>query len=70
MRYRILTIDNVPRTHTEMLARLVISASLAASMCAPFYLPYTTSRRSSNGRSISSLRARQYPTIGPIFHLY
>ncbi|KAL5342178.1 hypothetical protein BJX70DRAFT_357117 [Aspergillus crustosus] len=51
-----------------MLARLVISASLAASMCAPFYLPYTTSRRSSNRRIIS--RRRQYPAIGPIFHLY
>ncbi|KAL4863074.1 hypothetical protein BDV12DRAFT_177991 [Aspergillus spectabilis] len=53
-----------------MLTRFVISVSLTAGICVPFYLPYATSRSLSRERGCVSTRARKYPAIGPFFHLY
>ncbi|KAL4916440.1 hypothetical protein BDW62DRAFT_186349 [Aspergillus aurantiobrunneus] len=53
-----------------MFTKIVVSVSLAAGICVPFYVPYARSRSVSPGKGYGVGRTRKYPAIGPFFHLY
>ncbi|KAE8155182.1 hypothetical protein BDV25DRAFT_38166 [Aspergillus avenaceus] len=53
-----------------MFPNLVVSISLAAGICVPFYLPYRKSKYLSSKSLHPANRIRKYPAIGPFFHMY